>query len=96
MNRILWVFAAMLASGVAWANEPMIRWDRMEASFLQEDENGCVGGEASGVYICPGRVRTVGGGRAMLNLSNGFLSFRIEGLSNAAHFTNGPLGVLPS
>jgi hypothetical protein len=28
----------------------------------------------------------------MLNLRSGFLSFQVEGLSNAAHFTNGPLG----
>jgi len=94
MYRTLWVFAAMFACGVAWADGPTVRWDRMEASFLQADENGCVGGEASGVYICPGRVRTVGGGRAMLNLNTGFLSFRVEGLANAGHFTNGPLGTM--
>ena len=94
MMRVLWVFAATLACGAAWADGPMIRWDRMEASFLQADQNGCVGGEASGVYICPGRVRTAGGGRVMLNLNTGFLSFKVEGLSNAGHFTNGPLGTM--
>lgn len=90
MKKLLCLFAATLAYGVAWAGDLMIRWDRMEASFLQADESGCVGD------ICPGRVRTVGGGRAMLNLSTGFLTFRVERLSIAAHFTNGPLGSMTS
>jgi len=61
MNRILWVVAAMLASGVAWTSKPTILRDRREALFIQADEGGCVGGGIQGVYICPGRVRTVGG-----------------------------------
>jgi hypothetical protein len=86
MKRVLWALVGMLACGVAWADGQMIRWDRMEASFLQADESGCVGD------ICPGRVRTVGGGRVMINLNTGFLSFKVEGLSNAAQFPNGVLG----
>jgi hypothetical protein len=64
----------------------------MRLGVLQADESGCVGGNVSGVTLCPGRPRTVGPGRVMLNLGNGFLSFRLSGLSNAAHYPNGPLG----
>lgn len=92
MRKLLLALAAVLACGSAWADATIIRWDRFEASLLQADQNGCVGGNVSGVTLCPGRPRTVGPGRVMLNLRNGFLSFRLSALSNAAHNPNGPLG----
>ena len=92
MRRILLAFAASLACTPAWADGPIIKWDRFEGAHYQATENGCVGGPLSGVYICPGRPRSSGPGQAVLNLYTGSLTFRVTGIANAAHYTNGVLG----
>ena len=92
MRRMLFALAALLACGAALADGSVIRWDRFEGAHFQADDNGCVGGTSSAVYICPGRPRSSGPGHAILNLGTGFLTFRVTGISNAAHYPNGVLG----
>ncbi len=92
MRRLLFALAALLACGSAMADGSVIRWERFEGAHFQADDNGCVGGAASAVYICPGRPRSSGPGQAILNLGPGFLTFRVTGISNAAHYPNGVLG----
>ena len=71
----------------SWAAGPVVRWDRIEgvlAANLMEIHVGDI--------PASGRWRTAGEGGAMLNLRTGFLSFRVEGISWANHYPNGPLG----
>lgn len=92
MRRLLLALAALLACSPAWADGHIIKWDRFEGVHFQADDFGCVGGAASGVYICPGRPRSSGPGQAILNLRTGLLTFRVTGISNAKHYPNGVLG----
>ena len=94
MRRILLAFAASLACTPAWADGPIIKWDRFEGAHYQATENGCVGGPLSGVYICPGRPRSSGPGQAVLNLYTGSLSFRVTGIAYAIRIGRGVRGLL--
>jgi len=70
----------------AWAEAPTVRWDRVEGLGAVDWTQIHVG------PIWASRGRTVGAGNVMLNLKTGFLSFRIEGMSNGNQYANGPLG----
>jgi len=72
--------------GSAMANAQMVRWDRVE---------GLGATDVSDIWVGPiqaTRGRTVGDGRVMLNLENGFLSFAVKGLTNGNQYSNGPIG----
>jgi len=86
MRRLFLALAVLLACSPAWADGPIIRWDRFEGAHFQADEDGCVGGPATSVYICPGGPRSSGPGQAILNLDTGLLTFRVTGISNAVHY----------
>lgn len=88
MTRRLLALAALLASLPAWADGPIIKWDRFEGVHFEATvDTPCIGG-----VICPGRPRTSGPGHAILNLETGLLTFRVTGISNAAPYVNGVLG----
>lgn len=91
MRKLLLALAALLAYSPAWADGPIIKWDRFEGVHFQTDDfvnyNVCIGG-----VICPARPRTGGQGNAILNLGTGLLTFRVMGISNPAPYTNGVLG----
>lgn len=70
----------------AWAETPIVRWDRIEGFGAVDTTQIHVG------PIGASRGRTVGAGRVMVNLKTGFLSFTIEGMSNGNQYANGPLG----
>lgn len=91
MRRTVVGLLALLACGAVAAAGPMVRWDRIDGATA---DSTCVGGNVSAVFLCPGRQRTVGGGRVMLNLQTGFLSFAIETMATAGHYANAPLGSL--
>lgn len=72
--------------GAAMADAQMVRWDRVEGI-------GAV--DAVDIWVGPiqaSRGRTIGEGRVMLNLKNGFLSFVVKGLTNGNQYDNGPIG----
>jgi hypothetical protein len=73
--------------GTAWADPPIVRWDRVE---------GVIGADLTEVSVGPilasGRWRSTGAGRVELNLKTGFLSVRVSGISCAKHYGNCPLG----
>jgi hypothetical protein len=89
MRRILIAAALALAafSSAVSAAGTVVRWDRVE---------GVIGGDYMPVQVGPfegpGRWRSTGSGRVMLNLSTGFLSVRVAGISVANHYPNAPLG----
>ena len=89
MRRTLLAVALGLLTlaGSAWADSPIVRWNRIE---------GVIGADLTEIRVGPifasGRWRTTGSGSAMVNLQNGFLSFRVTGASVAKHYPNGPLG----
>lgn len=88
MRRMLFGLAVGLLTfaGSAWADGPIVRWDRVEGFGAVDWTQIHVG------PIWASRGRTVGGGTVMLNLKTGFLSFSIRGMSNANQYANGPLG----
>jgi len=86
MRNIFLAIGAMFLCGTAWADGSMVRWDRIE---------GFGAADVSQIYVGPieaSRPRTVGSGRATVNLRTGFLSFVVKGLSNGNQYGNGPLG----
>ena len=88
MRRMLLALAVLLACVPAWADSPIIKWDRFEGVHIEATvDTPCIGG-----VICPGRPRTSGPGHAILNLETGLLTFRVTGISNAAPYSNGVLG----
>lgn len=89
MRRLLAALAVLVVCAPAWAGGPLIKWDRFEGVHFQDDNvyPVCIGGE-----LCPGRPRTSGPGRAILNLETGLLTFGVTGISNAAPYSNGVLG----
>jgi hypothetical protein len=88
MNSKLLAFIVGLltATSPAWADGGIVRWDRVEG-FGAADTSAIMVGQFNAA-----RGRTVGSGRVIVNLNNGFLSFRIDGLSNGKQYSNGPLG----
>jgi hypothetical protein len=77
-----------LFTGNAIADEgPLVVWDRVEGIVAAD-----VVPVAVGPFVASPRWRSTGGGRVMLNLGNGFLSFWVDGVSWANHYTNAPLG----
>jgi hypothetical protein len=91
MRKLLLALVALLACSPAWADGPIIKWDRFEGVHFQTNDfanyNVCIGG-----VICPARPRTGGQGNAILNLETGLLTFRVTGISNPAPYMNGVLG----
>jgi len=91
MRRTLLAVALGLLTlaGSAWADSPIVRWNRIE---------GVIGADLTEIRVGPifasTRWRTTGSGSAMVNLQNGFLSFRVTGASVAKNYTNAPLGSL--
>ena len=89
MRRMLFGLAVGLLTftGSAWADGPIVQWDRIE---------GVVGADLTPVNVGPifasSRWRTSGSGRAMVNLKTGFLTFRVSGVSWAKSYSNGSLG----
>jgi hypothetical protein len=76
-----------LFASVATADGPMVRWNRVEG-FVATD----IVPSSIGPFTVSPRWRSTGGGRVMLDLGNGFISVRIEGVSWANHYSNAPLG----
>ena len=80
MRRTLLAVALGLLTlaGSAWADSPIVRWNRIE---------GVIGADLTEIRVGPifasTRWRTTGSGSAMVNLQNGFLSFRVTGASVA-------------
>jgi len=74
-------------AGSAWADSPIVRWNRIE---------GVIGADLTEIRVGPiyasTRWRTTGSGSAMVNLQNGFLSFRVTGASVANNYLNAPIG----
>jgi hypothetical protein len=89
MRRTLAAVAVGLLTlaGSAWADSPIVRWNRIE---------GVIGADLTEIRVGPifasTRWRTAGAGSAMVNLKTGFLSFRLTGASAAKNFANQPLG----
>jgi hypothetical protein len=89
MRRTLLAVAVGLLTfaGSAWADSPIVRWSRIE---------GVIGADVAEIRVGPiyasTRWRTTGSGSAMVNLKNGFLSFRVTGASVAKNYANAPLG----
>lgn len=87
MRTIIAIAVGLLCMFVyATADAQMVRWDRVEGIGAADFSNIWVG------PIQASRGRTVGNGRVMLNLENGFLSFAVKGLSNGNQYANGPIG----
>lgn len=91
MKRMLAALSALVVCAPAWADGPVIKWDRFEGVHFQSDDFAnykvCIGD-----IICPARPRTGGQGNAILNLETGLLTFHVRGISNPAPYTNGVLG----
>jgi hypothetical protein len=91
MQALLRIVAAVLVfastAGPASAAE-VVRWDRIEGTTVMPDGSGMTVGPLQG----SARSRVGGGGRAILYLDSGLVYVRIEGLSWALHYQNGPLG----
>lgn len=89
MRRILVAvaFGLLTFASSAWADGPIVRWDRVE---------GVIGADLTPINVGPimasGRWRTTGEGRVMLNLETGLLSARVDGISCAKHYPNCPIG----
>lgn len=67
---------------------PIVHWDRIEGTIVLPDGSGMMVGPLRG----SARYRVGGEGRVVLYLQSGFLYVRVEGLSWALHYQNGPLG----
>ncbi len=66
---------------------PIVRWDRIEGTFVLPD------GTAGTVGPLQGSARyRVAEGKATLNVESGVLNVRVEGLSWNLHYPNAPLG----
>lgn len=88
MKRMLMAasIGLLAVAGTALASDQIVRWDRLESTLAVDAANAAVG------PMLPARARTVGGGWVMVNLRTGFLAFRVDGLSTAGQYFNGPLG----
>lgn len=89
--------ALLFAGGPSSAQEDtLVRWTRLEPAPFVETTPSSVIGPIEGTtdhFIPPsGKLRTVGKGFAMVNLKTGFLSFRMEGLSNGQPLSGTPIG----
>jgi hypothetical protein len=91
MKRFLCSLAACvlpLLAGSGLADEgPIITWDRVEGLVAADIVPVTVG-----PFVASPRWRSAGRGRVMLNLENGFLNFKVDGVSWANHYSNAPLG----
>ncbi len=88
---------ALFAAGAATAQEDVVvRWTRLEAApFIETTPSSAIGPieGTTDQFIAPsGKLRTVGKGFAMVNLRTGFLSFRMEGLSNGQTLAGTAIG----
>lgn len=77
-----------LFAGSTFADEgPIVVWNRVEGIVAADVVPVTVG-----PFVASPRWRSSGAGRVMLNLGNGFLSFRVDGVAWANHYVNAPLG----
>ena len=67
---------------------PTVSWNRIEGTIVMPDGSGMTVGPIQG----SARYRVGGQGKVVLYLDSGFLYMRVEGLSWALHYPNGPLG----
>ena len=91
MTRIFTVLGALLACGTAWADGPIVRWDRIEGV-----SHDAVGTEVAGIASTTRGV-TVGSGTAMFNLRTGFLFVQVKGIAYDRHYPANarPIGTYP-
>ena len=90
MNKTLLCIAIVclgMFANVAAADGPMVQWNRVEG-FVATD----IVPSSVGPFVVSPRWRSVSGGRVVLNLTTGFISIRISGVSWANHYENAPLG----
>jgi hypothetical protein len=97
MKTRIWfgAFAASVSLGLSlpsMADGTMIRWDRIDG-IVAADLAANLGVPVSvGPFEPSPRWRSVGSGRVVLNLSNGWMSVKYTGFSWANHYSNAPLG----
>lgn len=93
MRRMLFGIAAGLLTiaSSAWADGPIVRWDRIEGVMPPNGEPMVIGDAPNQISSTP-HLRSAGKGRAMLNLETGFVSFQVEGLVYANTMTSVPIG----
>jgi len=96
MSRMLFGLAVGLLTftGSAWADGPIVRWDRIEGVLPPtESQPMVIGNQANKLQSHPGQF-SVGKGKAMVNLETGFVSFQVDRLAFAYTSTN-PIGGIP-
>ncbi len=90
--RYLFAVLATLLAASAMADGPMVRWNRVEG-IVAADLANLLGVPVSvGPFTPSPRWRSVGTGRVVLNLSEGWISVRYSGFSWANQYNNAPLG----
>ena len=93
MKRMLLGLAVALLAAASNARAggvlgPIVSWNRIEGTIVMPDGSGMTVGPLQG----SARYRVGGQGKVVLYLASGFLYIRVEGLSWALHYQNGPLG----
>jgi hypothetical protein len=75
----------------AWAEGPIVRWDRIEGVLPPPGSPMVIGDQANKIQSHQ-TMWTAGKGRAMINLETGFVSFQVEGLVFSDAMTTSPIG----
>jgi len=94
MRRMLFglVVGLLTFASSAWAEGPIVRWDRIEGVLPPHDGPVMVIGDQENKIESHPTMWTADKGRAMVNLETGFVSFQVVGLVFSDTWTTNAIG----